>query len=131
MPLAMWEDRKRFARIGKALSKAYAPTLRILGAETDSVLLGVLEGMLPMLEQLAEAVGIGALLGGAVGALGGPADELTVPGGAMAGAELALWITGALGIKELLGNGLKNWGRSPAWPRMGWSWRGGPGMIRR
>jgi hypothetical protein len=45
---------------------------------------------------------LGAVIGGAIGALGGPADEITVPGGALAGAEVGLWIANSLGLAAIL-----------------------------
>lgn len=104
---------KRILRVITATGRSLDAASYMMGSETLKIGQGLLAGIVPMLGDLARDVGIGAVAGGAVGAVGGLGilDEATIPGGALAGAELALWIGGFLGLKDILLEGAKHLGR--------------------
>jgi len=103
----------RMRRVARAAGKSLDAAARMMGTETLQIGHGLLAGIVPMLGDLAMYAGIGAVAGGAVGAVGGlgVGDEVTIPGGALGGAELGLWIGGFLGLKDVLIEGVKHLGR--------------------
>lgn len=104
----VYQDRKRYMRVLKAMGRSLDQAASMMGAETNEAWHGVIAALLPMLGQMAAAVGVGAVVGGALGAVAGlgVGDEITVPEGALLGARLALWVTGMLGIAELVGHAI-------------------------
>ena len=106
-PLAMQalfalDPRLRRVQMAADRSLNIAPQLMI------DVSLGIgqnlLQGVLPMLGSLAMYAGGGAIVGGAIGAVGGLGvlDEATIPGGLLAGFEIGLMIGGFMGLKDIL-----------------------------
>lgn len=106
-PLAMQalfalDPRLRRVQMAADRSLNIAPQLMI------DVSLGIgqnlLQGVLPMLGSLAMYAGGGAIIGGAIGAVGGLGvlDEATIPGGLLAGFEIGLMIGGFMGLKDIL-----------------------------
>ena len=101
----------RYRHVLAALGMAGPEAQHLIVAETGTTVETVLAGFLPGLLDIAKWVGLGAVIGAGIGALGGPADEITVPGGALAGAEVGLWIANSLGLAGLLLGVVKNLGR--------------------
>jgi hypothetical protein len=94
----------RFRRVSLAVARSLtiAPTLML--DESLGVGQGLLQGIIPMLGELAKWAGGGALIGGAIGAVGGLGvlDEATIPGGILFGFEAGLMIGGFWALKDLL-----------------------------
>jgi hypothetical protein len=104
----LYRNWHRYRRVLAALRLAGDKARQLIVAETGTTVEAILAGLLPSLLDLAKWVGLGAVIGGAIGALGGPADEITVPGGALAGAEVGLWVANSLGLASLLVGIAKN-----------------------
>lgn len=95
-------NQPRVSRAVKALRMSWSQARRLIGQQTGDTTEAVLAGVLPTLGQMALWTGGGAVLGAGVGALGGPADEVTIPGGAIAGFDAGLWLGGVWALKNLL-----------------------------
>ncbi|HEY3937607.1 MAG TPA: hypothetical protein VGL97_09265, partial [Bryobacteraceae bacterium] len=106
----LYRNRHRYHNVLYALSSSTAQAGGLMLEESGASLDSILSGLLPSLVDLAKWVGLGALLGGGVGALGGPFDEVTVPAGAVAGAEIGLFIANSLGLASLLVGVMENLG---------------------
>ena len=97
-------NQPRIDRVHRALRQAWPQAREIIGYETGEAAKALLNGLLPTLESMALWAGGGAMVGGAVGAVGGGvlADEFTIPGGAAIGFDIGLWLGGVWGLKDLL-----------------------------
>ncbi len=114
---ALWKDRHRYGQVLAALRLAGGEARHLIVMETGATVETILASLLPSLLDLAKWVGLGAVVGGAIGAFGGPADEVTIPGGALAGAELGLWIANSLGLAGLLLGVAQNLGQFAAYAK--------------
>ena len=97
----------RFRNVVKAIANARHSGGRMLGSQTNQVLSGILASVLPALVQMAEAAAVGAFAGGVAGIFAGfgVGDEVTIPGGAIAGAEMGLAVAGFVGLGQMLAQG--------------------------
>lgn len=100
-------------RVFRAVQLSLDDAVRLMGAQSLQIKDTLLASIVPMLGQLAEYAGIGAVVGGVVGAVGGLGvlDEATIPGGAAAGAALGIEIGGYVGIIQLLSQGAVHFDR--------------------
>jgi len=73
-----------------------------MGGQTLNIGQALLAGIVPMLGELAEYAGVGALGGAILGAIPVPLDEATVPVGAAAGAEFGILLFGRIGLAKIL-----------------------------
>jgi len=89
-------------RMTRAIHLSLDEAMTMMGGESLNMGHALLAGIVPMLADLVEYVGGFALLGAGVGLLGGPFDEVTVPGGAATGAEFGLWLFGRVGLAKIL-----------------------------
>ena len=94
----------RLRRINLAADRSLALAPRLILNESLGVGHALLSGIIPMLGNLAMYAGGGAIVGGAIGAVGGLGvlDEATIPGGLLCGFEAGLMIGGFIGLKDLL-----------------------------
>jgi hypothetical protein len=106
----LYRNRHRYHNVLYALNSSTAQAGGLMLEESGASLDKILTGLLPSLVDLAKWVGLGGLLGGGLGALGGPFDEVTVPAGAVAGAEIGLFIANSLGLAGLLVGVMENLG---------------------
>ena len=110
LEIHIYRNYPRYRHVLAALAMSGDEATQLMIAETGATVEAVIGGLLPGLLDIAKWVGLGAVIGGGIGALGGPADEITVPGGALAGAEIGLWVANSLGLGKLLVGMLKNLG---------------------
>ncbi len=103
MPAVLAFD-PRFRRVSLAAARSLSMAPQLMLDESLGVGKALLSGIVPMLGELAKWAGGGALVGGAIGAVGGLGvlDEATIPGGILFGFEAGLMIGGFWGLKDLL-----------------------------
>jgi len=103
MPAVLALD-PRFRRVSLAVSRSLLIAPGMMLDESIGVGKRLLQGIVPMLGELAKWAGGGALVGGAIGAVGGLGvlDEATIPGGILFGFEAGLAIGGFWALKDLL-----------------------------
>jgi hypothetical protein len=94
-------NQPRVNRVLKALRLSMPQARQLIGYESGDAAGSMVMGILPALATMAKWAGAGAAVGATIGALAGPADEITVPGGAIAGMNVGLWFGGAWGLKDL------------------------------